>query len=553
MIFTKSSNKVISLLLAIALVLTMFVTVAPTNVLATGASGEVGESGINLENLQTGFAETSPYATKKPYEFFIVGEALPNITTADFAVLGEGSENVTITGVEFQVCDETTGAWATATSPVEAGKWYRVSASYEANDGYQLYYGEYDDVTASINFDAYACVNSSNEIVAIEGGDFWHRNSNLPTYKAGQTIPTSISNAGNKACWIANDKFYPFTISDTILKVMILSEVLEDGVRVWDYTGDKTFVAGETYGLACVLQPKDGYTFNDEEINSGFAYWFDGFVGKVFVKVFSLDVCPEATNNVANGQIQGSVDVSAVIDVDNFEGASDDDKQTIQNAINNGTAKIELSVDDITLTVPAEDKTAVESIKGEKQIKKYFDIDLNLVIGNWTPSVTELAQPITISLTVDRNLTGVEVIRVHNGVAETLPTTYNPVTGVLTFETDKFSTYALAYKDTTPTTTPVYGGGVAIIGTAGHIHNYKYSYDKDGHWQNCSCGAATSEQKHSLNSSGVCVCGYDENSKTNTPVANPSTGASSLTFIFVVLSVLALYGTTAIYSSRKKI
>jgi hypothetical protein len=40
-----------------------------------------------------------------------------------------------------------------------------------------------------------------------------------------------------------------------------------------------------------------------------------------------------------------------------------------------------------------------------------------------------------------------ELIRVHDGVATAIAGTYDEKTHVFTFETDKFSTYALAYKD----------------------------------------------------------------------------------------------------------
>ena len=40
-----------------------------------------------------------------------------------------------------------------------------------------------------------------------------------------------------------------------------------------------------------------------------------------------------------------------------------------------------------------------------------------------------------------------EIIRVHDGVATAISGTYDENTHVFTFETDKFSTYALTYKD----------------------------------------------------------------------------------------------------------
>jgi len=68
-------------------------------------------------------------------------------------------------------------------------------------------------------------------------------------------------------------------------------------------------------------------------------------------------------------------------------------------------------------------------------------------------------KPITISIVIpedQRGKTSYEIVRVHNGVLEVLPSTYDPETFTLTFETDKFSTYGVLYSeevvedDTTP-------------------------------------------------------------------------------------------------------
>ena len=47
--------------------------------------------------------------------------------------------------------------------------------------------------------------------------------------------------------------------------------------------------------------------------------------------------------------------------------------------------------------------------------------------------------------TVDRTY---QVIRIHEGKVDVLPATFNPETKTITFESDKFSTYALMYTDT---------------------------------------------------------------------------------------------------------
>lgn len=108
--------------------------------------------------------------------------------------------------------------------------------------------------------------------------------------------------------------------------------------------------------------------------------------------------------------------------------------------------------------VPAEDivKTNAKATEIEG-IKKglYLDISMWKVIGDSEPEkVTgaELSKKVKISVELPENLIAPKgktrtyyVIRVHDGVAEILPTTLNGKT--ITFETDRFSTYSIWYTE----------------------------------------------------------------------------------------------------------
>ena len=71
--------------------------------------------------------------------------------------------------------------------------------------------------------------------------------------------------------------------------------------------------------------------------------------------------------------------------------------------------------------------------------------------------VTNTNGTITISVKVpeglintDSNVTRTyQIARYHNGEVELITGTYDPTTHMFTFETDKFSTYAIVYKDST--------------------------------------------------------------------------------------------------------
>ena len=134
-----------------------------------------------------------------------------------------------------------------------------------------------------------------------------------------------------------------------------------------------------------------------------------------------------------------------------------------------------------------EDKSLVEAqLNSTNKIAMYLDLKVVAsVTKNGTKfgddvTVRETGTPVkfTIALddsfintknTVDRTY---QVVRIHNGVVDVLPATFNADSKTITFETDKFSTYAVMYTDTpkaskTPSTADNMNvalyGGVAVV------------------------------------------------------------------------------------------
>ncbi len=87
------------------------------------------------------------------------------------------------------------------------------------------------------------------------------------------------------------------------------------------------------------------------------------------------------------------------------------------------------------------------------------EVDLTLFyrLNGSTEQVHEAQAPLTVRLTLpdsainadDSKERSYEVIRVHDGKAEVLPAAFDAQAKALTFETDRFSAYAVAYKDVT--------------------------------------------------------------------------------------------------------
>lgn len=104
--------------------------------------------------------------------------------------------------------------------------------------------------------------------------------------------------------------------------------------------------------------------------------------------------------------------------------------------------------------------------KGYK-VGKYLDITLYKNIDGTNESIHELSKVMKVTIKVPEELINKDsktkreyyIARSHNGKVDILETKYNEKTNSLTFETDKFSDYAILYKDTkekeavTPTVT----------------------------------------------------------------------------------------------------
>lgn len=135
-------------------------------------------------------------------------------------------------------------------------------------------------------------------------------------------------------------------------------------------------------------------------------------------------------------------------------------KEEKQRAAAGTDVKIVLDVKDASAVVSAADKALVEKALNGPQAKgytlgQYLDISLYKVIGDSRNIVTETNGKITVTIDVPDSLKNTDstktrtfaVIRIHNGKAELL-TDLDDNADTITIKTDRFSTYAVVYKDT---------------------------------------------------------------------------------------------------------
>ncbi len=129
-------------------------------------------------------------------------------------------------------------------------------------------------------------------------------------------------------------------------------------------------------------------------------------------------------------------------------------------------ARIILKVTDISASVNDKEKKLIQdTLASENGVTTneatdipvlYIDLTLYKQVGSQEETkVTETKDKISISIEVPEELRSTDgsisrefyVLRVHNGEVTRIEGTYDPVTHLFTFETDKFSTYALTYQD----------------------------------------------------------------------------------------------------------
>ena len=140
-----------------------------------------------------------------------------------------------------------------------------------------------------------------------------------------------------------------------------------------------------------------------------------------------------------------------------------EEKADIEDAINNGEdvkVDVYLEIKDISDAISPSDKEKIKASTTNADNIEYFDISVFKEISisgqsQGATSIHELTTPLKLTIGVPKSFPAVAdgykrtyvVLRLHDGSVTVLPTTLN-ADGTLSFETDKFSTYALAYTDT---------------------------------------------------------------------------------------------------------
>lgn len=188
---------------------------------------------------------------------------------------------------------------------------------------------------------------------------------------------------------------------------------------------------------------------------------------------------------------------------------------------------------------------------GEGTALTYFDASLfKQIDGQTAAKVSEpgISMKITIKiptelLTTDTNVNRTyTIIRLHDGQAEEITGEFDEASGSFTFLTDKFSTYAIAYKDTAKNN----GGNGGNGGSNGGNQNNDDDNDdsSDNNNQTIVAGNTTNTP-----STGASADASSNNATTSNGTA-PKTGDSNAMMAWAVLAVVSLAGIVVFRKKR---
>ena len=220
-----------------------------------------------------------------------------------------------------------------------------------------------------------------------------------------------------------------------------------------------TDLTSYTYGTGATLPTdwtKTGYTFAgwyDNEGCSGtavtnisgtdtgnkeyWAKWIDDITGNSGTITVEDD-----KENECSGALANPDDVKNKVDLTEQEKAKD--------------VVIILRLTNVEKTADTSEKQTInESLPEGNTLGTFLDIQLLKKIGDKETNITQTNGEIDITFEVPEGLRNTDnamartyrIMRNHNGTVDTLNAVYNDNTHMLTFQTDKFSTYALVYKD----------------------------------------------------------------------------------------------------------
>lgn len=197
---------------------------------------------------------------------------------------------------------------------------------------------------------------------------------------------------------------------------------------------------------------REGHTFigwNTKFDGTGINITKDSIINQSTTLYAQWKIVPGNTNtNIHSDDIKVEINEETIKDIV----LTEEDKELINEGKN---IKIEVIVNDISDQILEADKKLINEHINDKQIAAYIDISIiKTVDGEDATAITSTNNKLRFTIDIpkkfiDSSNTGREyyIVRMHDGIVDILETQYDPENNTLTFETDKFSIYAIAYTD----------------------------------------------------------------------------------------------------------
>ena len=366
---------------------------------------------------------------------------------------------------------------------LQVGKEYTLRLKLQGNNGYDLT-ELINQYSSQLNGDVLTVTNGAGDTDKASDSDqtVYGIDLNFTPTKEGK-VTFEIVSGKTVSFYVHNDQSYSYTIK--------IDEIFQEKCKSLYITS-----ADEDAKPAIIQKMKEAIAEAGLEENE--VYYEVALEGMDVKKIYSYGIGLDGSGcdglisiplKIVIPQVEeGAPTTTVSSDVDAIVENTKASYSTEQQAAltDGGSANVKVSV---SKTTPSdEDKKLVDAqLNSTNTVAMYLDLGVKVSVMNKdgdqvgddvTISETGTAVKFTVALddsfintnnTVDRTY---QVVRIHNGVVDVLPASFDADSKTITFETDKFSTYALMYTDTpkaskTPATADgmnvaVYGG-VAVI------------------------------------------------------------------------------------------